>query len=221
MAISKSQLAEWAKALDSVKAAKNLFWVLIGLSILIQIGAFVAVNSFGVIDPSEYSQDGAQPTTAEAAGKTESITWWNHTLKWVLPATKFVALVAAVLLSLMLLLAVKLSLVGKLSGIDGYMSSFLWSLVLGVMLIPWQQLLNFELASGALFNLGQLKAALAQVKPAFGAQDPSRIARLLFYLRFAIYPIAALFVMLAVQVKFARGLRATLELFAPTDQEDE
>ena len=70
MALSKAQLAEWAKALDSVKAAKNLFWAIIGLSILIQIGAFVAVNSFDVITPVVYSDADTQPTTAEGAGKT-------------------------------------------------------------------------------------------------------------------------------------------------------
>ncbi len=219
--MSKVQLAEWAKALDSVKAAKNLFWALIGLSILIQISAFVAVNTFDIITPVAYSNAGTQPTTAEPADQTESITWWTHTLQWVLPATKFVALVASVLLSLMLLLSVKLSLVGKLSGIDGYMSSFMWSLILLMMLIPWQQALNFELASGALFNLGQLKTVLAEVKPAFGAHDPTRFTRLLFHVRFAIYPITALFVLLAVQIKYARGLRATLELFGPADEDDE
>ncbi len=221
MATSKAQLAEWAKALDSVKAAKNLFWAIIGLSILIQIAAFVAVNTAGVIDPVQHTAETPQPTTAEAESRSESVLWWTQKLNLVLPATKFIALVAAVLLSLMLLLSVKLSLVGKLSGIDGYMSSFLWSLILLVMLIPWQQALNSEHASGALFNLGQLESALVEVKPAFGAQNPRLISRLLFHVRFAIYPITALFILLGIQVKFARGLRATLALFAPADKDDE
>jgi len=142
------------------------------------------------------SRPTTQPAPRTAAEK------WHLALAWALPASKFVALIAAMLLLLTLLLALNLSLVGKLGGTAGLISAFFWALLLFAMVMPWQQVLaKRTLACGALFNLGELLAGRARwLAPRAGSQGAT------FYLaRFILYPLLALLLWIVVHVKFVRA----------------
>jgi len=199
---------EYAEAFRSTRAAKSVFWWLVGLSILIQLLSFAAVQFFGVIDrASEIAGSTAQPTTAPSswlAGLMDPNAWY-YALQWALPATRFCAMVSAILLAISILLAVKLSLLGRLGGVAGMTSAFFWSLILLAILTPWQRVLGGQLVCGAMFNLGELIEAARKVKTAWGATDVSLLDTTIYYARFLAYPIVALLVWLIVQAKFARG----------------
>jgi len=222
MAEPKVYPAEYSEAFGSVRAAKNLFWLVVGLAILYQLAAFVAVDFFGLIDPSptgvEMTAAPVGEPAATQASRQDAAEWWTTVLRWTLPATKFIALVAALLLSFSILLGLKLSLIGRLGGVPGFVSSFFWSLVLFAILVPWRQILQSSLASGALFNLGELIEAMETVKTSWGAEPPSRFQQAVYYTRFGAYPIAALLVWLVVQAKFGRGLKRIMARLAPPEE---
>lgn len=143
--------------------------------------------------PAEAQARKTPPTKAEK---------WHDVLRWSLPAAKFLAMVCGMLLALTLLFAVGLSLIGKLGGMAGMISGFFWSLILFVMVVPWQQVLvKSELACGALYNLGDLLAARQTWAP-----DPHWRPQTLYYGRFVVYPGVALLIWLIVHVKFTRGV---------------
>ncbi len=221
---------EYPAALVTVRRAKNCLWWLIVLSLVVQMVAFVSVRYIGVIDdapgiaPAKASQVATAP--AEVPDDKAAVTaWiWYRALQWALPATKFIATAAGVLLVLTMLTAVQLSLVGRTGGVAGFVSGFFWSLLLLVFLVPWQQIINSTYACGALYNLGDLIDQTRQI--IWGAKDVSLVKQIFYYDRFIGYPVFVLLMCLVVQTKFARGWRRTgigamqADLRAPADQND-
>ena len=248
---------EFADAVKSTRSARMFFWLLLGLAILLQLGAFGLIEYGDVlkedpqaamiapkpVPPAEPPKPEPKPpvTPPKKAGKdnppsekdkpappkkTEDkpkpepkpgekplgaadrpvaasrAEKWRSALGWALPAAKFVATVSGMLLALTILFAVGLSLVGRLGGTAGLMSAFFWSLVLFMMVVPWQQVLaKSTLACGALYNLGDLLAGRAR----WAGPDATWQRSALFYGRFVAYPSVALLVWLIVHVKFVRG----------------
>lgn len=180
--------AEYGEAFGAVRAGKNLFFWLVGLVILAQLAAFILVHFVGVLGPA----DKPDP--------------WRDMLTWVLPATRFLAPAACMMLAMMLLLAVKLSLVGRLGGMKGLIGALLWSVLLLALLAPWKRMFGGTLACGAPWDLGELELWLKRVTPAAPEKVPTA-TWILFYARFIAYPGIALLVWLIVQLKFAGGYK--------------
>ena len=222
-----SESQQYRDAFGTVRAAKNWFWWLILISVLVQLGGFAAVRFGGVIDDAPIVKhllsDGAAagPATtkpAEVADEhdgTVSAEVWYETLAWVFPATKFIATVSGLLLLLVMQLAVAISLVGRSGGAGKFASAFFWSLLLWVLLIPWQQVGTFRstFACGALWNLQELVKHTAEVT--WGAKDVPLLTQIFYYARFVAYPALAILVAIIVQVRFARGWLQTLAALSP------
>jgi len=188
--------------------------MLIILCILVQIGATLAVHFARVFDelPTVASptpqtlpagETAAEPTTQPADSDVEFAAICLVLLEFGLPGTRFAALVLCLLLVLMVMFAVKLSLVERIGGVAGFMSAFNWSLILLLMLIPWQQILSSSLSCGALFSFTELTSADSAL-----GKTPSQVDQVFFYARFIAYPCVALFACLLVQTKFAKGFSA-------------
>ncbi|MFP3937886.1 MAG: hypothetical protein ACLFVW_06055 [Phycisphaerae bacterium] len=194
----KTSISEYAEAFDSVRLAKNIFWLLIAAAIVVQLVCFVLVHFVGVTNQA--AQLGATQPASSASG-------WYHALHWIMPAVKFIALVSALLLMLTLMFAVKLSLLERMGGVAGLMSAFFWSLILFALLVPWQDVLAGSFASGALYNLGELTDSKARLGDGWGN-------KVLFYARYAAYPVVTVLVWLVVQMKFGRGYRVIVSTLA-------
>ena len=193
---------EYAIAFRSIRAAKNLAATLIILCILGQIGATVAVHFVKVLDePAAAAVPADKADDSDSSIDLEAIKL--GLLEFGLPGMRFAALVLCLLLVLMIMFAVKLSLVERVGGVAGFISSFNWSLILLLMLVPWKPILDSSLSCGALFNFGELKAANSAL-----GQSSDQIDQVLFYARFIAYPCLALLTCVIVQVKFARGYSA-------------
>ncbi len=208
---NRSELSQYAEAFVSVRAAKNIFWWLIAAAIVVQLTCFILVNFVGVLDANYTPAPAAsatQPVTAESEDHGDAVqasTIWTGVMHWLLPATKFMALVMSVLLVLTLMFAVKLSLLGRLGGVVWMMSAMFWSMILLAIMTPWQQMFGGAVACGATYNLGELIDFTKQIKSSWGADQVSAISQVVYYARFVAYPIVALAVWLAVQFKFAKG----------------
>ena len=199
---------EYAIAFRSIRAAKNLAAMLIILCILGQIGATVAVHFARVLDEPAAAavpatQADAEPATQAGDSALDFETVCLGLLEHGLPVSQFAALVLCLLLVLMVMFAVKLSLVERIGGVAGFMSSFNWSLILLVLLVPWKPILDGGLSCGALFSYAELTTADSAL-----GQSPRQIDQVFFYARFIAYPCLALLMCLIVQAKFARGYTA-------------
>ena len=212
--------AEYALAFRSIRAAKNLSSALIIICILVQIGATVALHFARVIDkapapatpvartlPADKTdaKTAAEPTTqaADSDSDVQFASICRTLMKYGLPGTRFAALVLCLMLVLMVMFAVKLSLVERIGGVAGFMSAFNWSLILLIMLVPWRPILESSLSCGALFNLDELTRADLIL-----GKSTDQLDQVFFYARFIAYPCVALFTCLIVQIKFAKGYSA-------------
>ncbi len=215
--------SEYAQAFASVRAAKNWLWWLIVLSLAVQATGFVMVRYVKVLEPTVEAVDAQEKAPAskpaDAAAKDDkveaaatmdvaggSIEVWRSLLAWALPISRFLIFSAGMLLVLTLLLGVKLSLVGQTGGIAGYMSAFFWSLLLLVLLVPWQQVLTSEITRGVAFNLAELTTQTRK-STAAGA---GAFAKIFYYVRFIAYPLVVLALMLIVRRKFSCGYKRML-----------
>jgi len=224
-------MPEYALAFNSVRLAKSLCLWLILAMLVVQLIAFCLVRFVGVIDAVEMSaaeptasvpaaqlstRPASAPATAEgpgAGGPTArqgvgAAIFWKGFLGWVLRATKALAPIIGLLAAAAIILAVQLSLLGRLGGTAGLVSAWFWSLILLAVLSPWQNILREGFACGATYSLGELITQTRLVYPLWGAGEVSFAATASYYIRLLLLPLAAVGIWLAVWVKFARGERS-------------
>ena len=195
---------DYAQAFGSVRCAKKILWVLIALMIVVQLASFVLVEFVGVLDPLHKA---ATATATTNPAGTDQANMWQDVLGWVMPASKFLAFVLAILLSLTLLLGVQISLAGGLGGAAGLVGAFFWSLVLLAALTPWQQLFPSSIVCGATYNLGDLVNFAKTAKADWAGHSVGTFDVIAYYLRFIGYPVVAVLLWLVVGLKFCRGVR--------------
>ena len=205
----RTNSSDYAQAFKSVRFAKNVCWWLLAFAILVQLVCFCLVRFAGVIDaaPQLVSPEQATAVVTYEENAINRARQWHTMLHWVLPGTKFLAVVSSMLLILILLFGVKLSLLGRLGGLAGLISAFFWSLILFAMVIPWQQVLKGSFVSGSVYNLGNLVQETRKVLGTWGATDVSWLDHVVYYARFILFPLVTVAVWLLVQLKFARGYR--------------
>jgi hypothetical protein len=108
-------------------------------------------------------------------------------------------MLAAGLLALTLLLAVLVSLGGRLVGVGGFLGAMFWSLVLLLAMIPWQVAFGGETPfAGATFGYSELVEARAGWLP---------VDAVTFYGRFLAYPLVAMGLCLLVAIRFGGAYR--------------
>jgi hypothetical protein len=114
----------------------------------------------------------------------------------------FVLIPTAVLYCLAMLFVFKVSLIGRLGGINHVARAFFLSLLFVVLLLPWQ-LLFAPVFAGAMFTPAELIAACQ-------ASKTSLAFVFSFYLRFTGYWALVVLLLLAAQIRSMRWARATL-----------
>lgn len=118
----------------------------------------------------------------------------------VISICNFLVLIAALLYCLSLLMCLKISLTGRLGGINHVTRSFFVSLLLLVVLIPWQKLLPGVLV-GAVWLPGELLCRPVKSGTFWTA---------LFYLRFVGLWVVAVWLLVWAQIRSAKWAQATL-----------
>ncbi|MCK4752061.1 MAG: hypothetical protein KAS75_01350 [Planctomycetes bacterium] len=114
-----------------------------------------------------------------------------------------ILIITAILHCLTMLFSLKVSLLGRLGGINHIARAFFLSLIFLVFLLPWQ-LIFAPILTGAMFTTEELLARLAEVK----ADDVSSVV--FFYWRFTGYSIFVLLLLIFSQIRSARWTKATL-----------
>ena len=205
--------ADYADAMLVARFWKNLLFLLLFLILLIQIGVFVWIR-FGMPQPP-----GAATQPAMLAGRDVTVA-----LTWLINTTDFLAMIAVVVLAVVLLLIVGIMLVGRLIGVTHTTRAFIFCVLLGTLLFPWQSLWDYPIAGTT-----QTEPAAqenVQVGPPIGlpgvlytwpevqhkahfTSDPWTAAAV-GWARFVGWPVVAIILLLSVQARSSRGLKFAL-----------
>lgn len=197
---------EFAVALRSAQKARNVALVVLAAALVSQIVVFSMVRWGGWLDDAckpepmagliAATEPASQPAQVEAEGLDARQR--RELLNWVLAAGKFFGFASSAFLCVVLAFALSFVMLGRLGGTASMAGAFFWSVVLLAALTPWQQIYAGSFACGATFNLGELESHLRAVKPEWGGAETSLLRHLHVYVRFFMYPLAA--VMLSVVV---------------------
>jgi hypothetical protein len=221
--------ADYADAMMIARRAKNTLFLLLMAMLALQIVTFfVARLTNHVIPPAESSlASTVSPTTAPSATTQSSPTaaavaaeTGNHTattlagqvLRYVTALIDFLGILLIIVLAMVILLIAKIMLVGRLIGVAQVTSAFIWCVFLVVLLFPWQAFLQNTDFTGDFKIPGVLYTWSELTHPTLGAkfQGLDVYQTALRWTRFVGAPVVAMILLLVVQAKSSRGLRAAL-----------
>ena len=126
-------------------------------------------------------------------------------LSWLIRFFNFALILAAVLYCLTMLFSLKVSLLGRLGGINHICRAFFLALVFAVLIMPWQELFpGLIFIYGATFTPAELQSACAE------ADNYNIFATILHYLRFTGYWLLVLLLLIFAQLRGSRWSKAIL-----------
>jgi hypothetical protein len=203
------------EAVSVFRVWRNVFFATVLICLVLLQGAFWAVDIGWVTPPaaaaagagseegrvavagSEQPDPGAAVPTAQTQNRFLGITF-NHVLRWVQVANG-VLLLGALLYWLTQLFTLLISIVGRLGGMNHICRAFFLSLVVLVLVIPWQYA-GHSILVGATFSAQDLAHGFAT----------RASGRILYYLRFSAYPVAVLAVLVLAHLRSVRWAKAIL-----------
>ncbi|MBN2455374.1 MAG: hypothetical protein JXB29_02365 [Sedimentisphaerales bacterium] len=115
----------------------------------------------------------------------------------------FVLILAAVLYCLTMLFSLKISLLGRLGGINHISRAFFTSLLMALILLPWQKFFG-PVVAGVIYSPAELSDFCA------GVEANGIFSAILFYLRFTVYWVVAVLLLIFAQWRSIRWAKATL-----------
>ncbi len=147
--------------------------------------------------PAEAVPRPPQPKPAEPRFRIEF-----KRLAWLIRFVDFVLIPAAILYCLTILFSLKVSLLGRLGGINHISRAFFLSLVFLVLLLPWQKFFA-NVVFGAIYTPGELLTSYTtETKGIFGTA--------LYYLRFTGYWLVAVLLLISAHIRSSRWAKAIL-----------
>jgi hypothetical protein len=123
-------------------------------------------------------------------------------LNWVIRFCNFIIILAAVLYCLTLLFSFKVSLIGRLGGINHICRAFFLSLIMVVFLLPWQSFFG-NIVIGAIYTPAELVKCCT-------AQNNGIFAAAIHYLRFTGYWLLILLLLVFSLIRSSRWTKAIL-----------
>jgi hypothetical protein len=201
--------ADYADALLTARRAKNTAFLVILLLLVAELGLFFTARYTTILN-----------TTADTRASA-----LRGVLQWVIGLIDFLGLICPALLAAILFIILNVLLVGRLLGAGRLTGAFIASVLLALLLFPWQSFLNNPtMNNDPALNAMGLKlpgclytwAELTHVDPVyhkdFGATfhtDDMKFA-ILRWFRFVGFPAVCIVLLFAVQMKSDRGLRQAL-----------
>jgi hypothetical protein len=204
-------LADYADAILAGRRAKNWLFLLLLIVLLGELALFFIARNTDLLTASTTA------TTRPGVPGREALTYF-------IAICGFGGMITSVLLSVVLLALTLIMLTVRTLGVGRLTSAFVWSALLAVLMFPWQAILaGPTISSGpdpvaadikipgviytwSEFNHPTLGARFAMAKE---ANLPMEV-QILRWARFAGFPIVALIILLAIQVKSGKGVRAAL-----------
>jgi hypothetical protein len=192
--------------------------------------------------PSDLTESGltTQPTgeanpvtpgspAAPTAPRTSTATA-GEILQYVIPGVNFLGVVFSIVLAIVLLLLTTIMLVGRLVGVSHVTGGFVWSVVLALLLFPWQAFLIHtehygitgtqastsahpawdDVAPQPAFKVPGVLYTYPELRQDYDFPNKPIVNGIIKWGRFAGFPVLALLILLLVQGKSSRGLKQAL-----------
>lgn len=151
------------------------------------------------IDPNQPIKLALKPEKSSLFGMT-----FNR-LSWLIRFFDFVLILTAILYCLTMLFSLKVSLLGRLGGINHIARAFFLSLTFAVLLMPWQRFFpGMVVVVGAMYTPAELQSACAK------ADEYNIFATILHYLRFTGYWLLVLLLLIFAQLRGSLWAKAIL-----------
>ena len=213
------------EAIGVFRGWKNFFFIIVVLCLLLLQASFWVVNT-GYIPAKGYPSNEAvavggglsedvqdvgeaakkvaaeqsEPAEAEMEDSLFGITF-KHLAMGIRVANAILVL-AGLLYCLTILLSLKVSLVGRLGGMNHISRAFFLSLVMLILLLPWQRVFG-GVVLGAIYSPCELvKWSSAETPPIFGI--------ILYYLRFSGYWLLIMLLLIFSQLRSGRWTKSIL-----------
>lgn len=217
------------EAVDVFRGCKNILFVILLVSLLLLQTAFWLVD-IGYVKIQENSTEGAavekqvsesapaqavadqnKPAMIKADGQAKAPAnpkiRFEH-LSWLIRFLNFLVVPAAVLYCLTLMFGLKISIIGRLGGINHITRAFFLSLLMVILLLPWQRFF-WGVVVGAIYTPEDLLNSAA-ITPA-----NDTLASVLYYMRFTVYWAVVVLLLIFAQIrsgKWARSMLRRLEV---------
>lgn len=220
--------ADYADAMIIARRAKNWLFGLLLLILLAQIAIFFVARYTQALDgavSASVTPVGQTPTvqveatTAPAEPVTVPVeeappqSGAAQKLEYLIGGTTFIGMGAVLVMAVVLLLIVLIMLIGRLIGVSRVTSALIWSIILGVLLFPWQAFLNYPGLAGTDFRIPGVLYTWSEVaqQARFGLDGSMDLMmQVLKWARFVGFPVLALLLLLMIQTKSSRGLKLAL-----------
>jgi hypothetical protein len=163
----------------------------------------IASDSNAAAEPNtkQSLQVGAEPNQPAPVELTISLRLRAKHIAAIVRFLDFILIPCSILYCLTILFALKVSLIGRLGGINHIARAFFLSLVFIVLLLPWQ-LLFAPVFAGAMFTPTEMVAACQAQK--------TDVAYVAMIFRFSVYWLLISLLLLAAQMRSMRWAKATL-----------
>jgi len=213
--------ADYADAMMIARRAKNALFFLLLLMLLLQVGTFFAARMTNNVLPAPAETSLASSVSAATTAPTTQTvvadagtrsTLMGQALRYLTALIDFLGILLIIVLAIVILLIAKIMLVGRLIGVAQVTSAFIWCVFLVVLLFPWQAFLQNTDFTGDFKIPGVLYTWNELTHPTLGAkfQGLDVYQTALRWTRFVGAPVVAIILLLVVQAKSSRGLRAAL-----------
>lgn len=212
---SVATAADYADAMLTARTARTIFGFALMAILLLQLVLFGIVHFTGKLSQHVTADATIAPNPPAATQPVPQVpassprSFPRLLLKYVVGLSDYFGLIFAILLTLMLLLLLNVMLIGRLIGVSHVTSAFIWSLVVLLLIFPWQAFLNNQdLTSiewkvpGVLFTWNEL--VYHGRFENFGNGWPQN------WVRFVIAPIVTMILTFTVLLKSGAGLRMAL-----------
>jgi hypothetical protein len=157
-----------------------------------------------VAEPNKSAEEPG-PAAQSFPGKKKTCLPFSITfgqLYWAIHIVNGLLILTAVLYCLCMLFCLKVSLIGRLGGINHISRAFFLSLIMVVLLLPWQRVFGY-VVTGAIYTPCDLMKCLA-------CETANIFCVILYYLRFSGYGLLVLLLLIFSQVRSSRWAKAVL-----------
>jgi hypothetical protein len=193
---------EFASAIKTLKRARSFFSLLVALSLLVQISGFVLLYFFR----STVNVDNL--AAFQQSLHSGSVVWtWQNVLFWSISTSKLLALFSGCMVVATLVLTNLVVIVAGGKGARLFITASLWSLLLLLLVSPWQDILQGGFLRGAMYSLDTLRTWVAEMPDPTSGQLQLDFHAVRFFAQFMGYPIISLLVLIMSLLRFGQGYK--------------
>ncbi len=209
------------EAVDVFRGWKNFLFVIVLIALLHLQAAFwlmdlgyVKVEETGTesatLEKGQSSATAVQPAAEpnkpvviSEAGAKPAFQIEFKQLTWLIRFFNFILIPASVFYCLTLLFGLQVSLVGRLGGVSHVTRAFFLSLLMLILMMPWQKIF-WGVVVGAMYSPDDLLNSIT-ITPAY-----DMLASILYYTRFTIYWLVVVLLLIFAQLRSSKWAKAML-----------